>query len=253
MLASEAIFLLPFVVARVFRPTFLEVFAITNFELGTAFSWYGIAAMLSYFFGGPLADKFSPRKLMAISLLITGASGFYMAEIPPVQALQVLYGAWGISTILLFWAASLKATRAIGGQEQGLAFGLVDGGRGLLAAILASVSVLLMDWLLPVSASEASAAQWALALGHIIKLFSAFVLALGVVLWFAFPEGPKLKSKVSKIEWRKVLGHKALYNQALIVLGAYVAYKCTDDFSLYAHDSLGFNGIEAAHVGTISF
>ena len=34
---GEAIFLLPFVLARVFRPTFLDVFRVTNFQLGTVF------------------------------------------------------------------------------------------------------------------------------------------------------------------------------------------------------------------------
>lgn len=46
ILAGEAIFILPFVLARVFRPTLLEVFEITNFELGMYFSAYGIVAMV---------------------------------------------------------------------------------------------------------------------------------------------------------------------------------------------------------------
>ena len=36
--AGEAIFLLPFVLARVFRPTFLDVFGVTTLQLGTVFS-----------------------------------------------------------------------------------------------------------------------------------------------------------------------------------------------------------------------
>ncbi len=35
--AGEAVFLLPFALAQVFRPTFLDVFGITNLQLGTAF------------------------------------------------------------------------------------------------------------------------------------------------------------------------------------------------------------------------
>ncbi|NQZ76379.1 MAG: MFS transporter, partial [Ekhidna sp.] len=60
MLIGELIFLLPFVVTRIFRPTFLKVFDITNLELGTAFSLYGIVAMIAYFAGGPIADRFAP-------------------------------------------------------------------------------------------------------------------------------------------------------------------------------------------------
>ena len=43
--AGEAVFLLPFILARVFRPTFLDVFGVTNLQLGTTFSLYGISAL----------------------------------------------------------------------------------------------------------------------------------------------------------------------------------------------------------------
>ena len=60
ILAGESVFILPFVLSRVFRPTVLEVFGLNNLELGLCFSVYGIVALLSYIFGGPLADKFAP-------------------------------------------------------------------------------------------------------------------------------------------------------------------------------------------------
>ena len=68
MLTAEAIFALPFLIARVFRPTLLDVFQITNLQLGTAFSMYGLVALLSYLPGGPLADRFSARKLITVAL-----------------------------------------------------------------------------------------------------------------------------------------------------------------------------------------
>lgn len=127
MIAGEVVFLLPFVVARIFRPTFLKVFEINNLQLGTAFSVYGIIAMVSYFAGGPIGDRFSPGKLMTTSLLLTAIGGFFMALIPSLLGLTLLYGFWGISTILLYWAAYVKAIRQFGGSNtQGMAYGLVD-------------------------------------------------------------------------------------------------------------------------------
>ena len=61
LIAGESIFLLPFILARIFRPTLLTVFEINNFQLGSAFSVYGILAMIYYFFGGPIADKIYPK------------------------------------------------------------------------------------------------------------------------------------------------------------------------------------------------
>ncbi|MBA22367.1 MAG: MFS transporter, partial [Flavobacteriales bacterium] len=40
ILAGESIFILPFVLARIFRPTFLDVFELTNLQLGSCFSIY---------------------------------------------------------------------------------------------------------------------------------------------------------------------------------------------------------------------
>ena len=71
ILAAESIYILPYVLARVFRPTFLDVFDLTNLELGTLFSTYGIVAFLSYLYGGILADRYSPRKLLSVSLILT--------------------------------------------------------------------------------------------------------------------------------------------------------------------------------------
>ena len=75
ILAGEAVFALPFHLTRFFRPTVLEVFNLTHTELGTAQAVYGFVAMIVYFPGGPLADRFSARKLLAFSRWSTAAGG----------------------------------------------------------------------------------------------------------------------------------------------------------------------------------
>ena len=259
IIAGESIFLLPFVIARIFRPTFLKVFDVTNLELGVAFSLYGIIAMVSYFAGGPLADRFSPRKLMATSLVVTSLENrIVMATIPSLFTLTLLYGFWGFTTILLYWSASVKATKALGGNTaQGKSFGMVDAGRGLFAAILASISVLLLNAFLPVHADNASVDDLSKALSSIILIFSGILIGTAVLVWFSFPKKqsadaesrPKLSLEGVKFAIKK----KSIWLQALILLCAYVGYKCTDDFSLYASDVLNMNDVNAAHMGTISF
>ena len=190
MVTGEIVFLLPFVVARIFRPTFLKVFEINNLELGSAFSIYGIIAMISYVVGGPIADRFSPRKLMSFSLLLTAVGGVFMASIPNIFGLTMLYAFWGMSTILLYWSASIKAIRAYGGNHtQGIAFGLVDGGRGFIAAILASISVWVFSAFLPVEVEIATPLDMAKALSQIIYLFIGLIIGSAALIWLAFPKG----------------------------------------------------------------
>ena len=117
ILAGESVFILPFVLARVFRPTVLNVFALDNTQLGLCFSVYGFVALVSYLFGGPLADKYPPRKLIAVALWMTALGGLVYATFPSYFVLKILYGYWGFTTIFLFWAAMIKATRVWGGEN----------------------------------------------------------------------------------------------------------------------------------------
>jgi len=259
--AGEAIFFLPFVVARIFRPTVLDVFGLTNLQLGTAFSLYGIVAMLSYFAGGPLADRYSARRLMTSALVATSAGGFIYAASPSLGVLTLLYGFWGMTTILLFWAALIRATREWGGDAtQGRAFGFLDGGRGLFAAILASLSVVVLASLLPADVASATLGERTAALNRIIWLFTALVLGVAALVWFIVPE-PQLEqgdrsdttTSFTLKGMRKVVSMRKVWLQAIIVICAYVGYKSTDDFSLFASDAFGYDDVAAARIGTISF
>ena len=185
ILAGEAIFTLPYHVTRFFRPTFLEVFDLTATELGVAQSAYGFIAMAAYFFGGPLADRFEPRKLLSVSLWATALGGLYLATFPDVTGVMLVWGFFGLTNILLFWAALIKVTRAWGGDDQqGLAYGLLDGGRGLLAAVLASLGVFAFSVAFPLGYDAATLDQKGAVLRQVIYGYTAVTAAVGVLVWF---------------------------------------------------------------------
>lgn len=259
IIAGETVFLLPFVVPRIFRPTVLDVFGLNNLQLGLAFSVYGIVAMLAYFAGGPLADRFSARKLMAIALFTTSLGGLLLANTPPLNVLMWLYGFWGLTTILLFWAALIRATREWGGQNsQGRAYGVLDGGRGLVAALLASISVAIFSTLLPIDPAEATLAERTDALMQIIWIFTGFVVFAATLVWVFVPEGPNkpnagTSKRLTFSGVKDVIRLPSIWLHAIIVLCAYVGFKGTDDFSLYAYDAFGYNDVAAAQIGTVSY
>lgn len=257
IVAGEAVFFLPFVLPRVFRPTLLDVFGLNNTELGIAFSVYGLVAMLAYFPGGPLADRFSARKLMVFALVATSMGGLVMASIPSLGNLKVLYGFWGVTTILMFWAPLIRATREWGGAKlPGRAFGILDGGRGLVSALIGSSAVVLFTFFMPDEIQIATPSERANALRQVILLFSGLTFAAAVIVWFALlgqskPSGD-IQKKVPSKGVGRVLRMPTVWLQAIVVVCAYVGYKGLDDVSLYAHDVLGFDEIQAAHVGTLS-
>ncbi len=257
IVAGEAVFFLPFVFPRVFRPTILEVFGLTNTELGAAFAIYGIVAMVSYGFGGPLADLFSPRKLLAIALIATAFGGVLLWRIPSLQTLKWIYGYWGFTTIALFWAALIRATREWGGRlAQGAAFGLLDGGRGLFAAAVGSCMVALYASLLPEDVASASIEVRTDALKQVILLIASMTAGAAILTVLFLPKHEsQCQSDQSRITLRgiaHIATMPAVWLQAAIIVCAYVGYKVTDDFSLYAKEVLHVDEVEAARVGTYS-
>jgi nitrate/nitrite transporter NarK len=262
ILAGEAVFALPFHVARFFRPTVLEVFALSNTELGAAQGVYGILAMLAYFPGGPLADRFSARKLLALSLWSTAAGGLYMATFPGFAGALLLWGFFGVTTILLFWAALIRATREWGDDdEQGRAYGLLDGGRGLLAAVLASIAVVFFGLLFPDGYSSATFEEKREALRAVILGYTLVTAAIGAFVWYAIPESGRTGSS-GVVRWNpdqenvwlhivRVLRMPAVWLQAVVVMCAYVGYKGFDNYALFAVEGYGLDEVEAARVVAI--
>jgi len=262
ILAGEAVFALPFHVARFFRPTVLEVFALSNTELGAAQGVYGILAMLAYFPGGPLADRFSARKLLALSLWSTAAGGIYMATFPDYVGAVLLWAFFGVTTILLFWAALIRATRDWGGDdEQGRAYGLLDGGRGLLAAVLASIAVICFGLLFPDGYGAANFEEKKEALRAVIYGYTIVTAAIGAFIWYAIPDAQPA-GKPDLEEWKpdrenvwmhigRVLRMPAVWLQAVIVMCAYVGYKGFDNYSLFAVEGYGLDEVEAARIVAI--
>ncbi|HIA04329.1 MAG TPA: MFS transporter [Myxococcales bacterium] len=258
IVAGEAIFSLPFAITRYFRPTFLQVFDFTNLELGQAQSVYGVVAILSYFAGGPVADLYSARKLMTASLLSTAVGGLYMASIPGVGAMSTLWGIWGATTIVLFWAAMIRATRDWGGSDsQGRAFGILDGGRGLFSAILALAAVQLFKATMPEQGMEVTPAIRAEALAQIIHTYTAATFLAAVFVWFGVPDvAPNSSDKSENNAILKtivqVMKRPTIWLHALIVMAAYVGYKATDFIGQYAEEAFKMSEVDAAQLSSIS-
>lgn len=262
IMAGEAVFALPFHIARFFRPTVLEVFGLSNTELGAAQGVYGILAMISYFLGGPLADRFPAHKLLATSLWSTAAGGLYMATFPDYRGASILWGFFGITTILLFWAALIRATRDWGGHDtQGRAYGLLEGGRGLLAAVLATIAVTVFGLAFPEGYAAASFEEKQDTLRVIIYGYTAVTAAIGAFVWFVISDGHP-SGEPDLEEWKphtesvwdhifRVLRIPAVWLQAVIIVCAYVGYKGFDNYSLYAVQGWGMNEIDAARVVVI--
>ena len=257
ILSGESIYLLTYVLARIFRPTFLDVFNLTNLQLGSLFSIYGTIAIFSYFFGGLIADRFPPGKLMGVALVLTALGGFVMATFPSFFVLQILYAYWGVTTVYLFWGAMIKATRLWGGDKnQGKAFGFLDAGRGAVAALTGSIGVLIFSKVLKTSSDLESIIHRQEAFRIVILSSSFFVIIVGISVFFLMkselknqPQKNILTNTLKNIN--SVLKFRAVWLMMIIIISAYVGYKLTDIYSLYAFEIMKYNEIKSVKVASL--
>lgn len=240
ILAGEAIFLLPFVIPRVFRSTLLEVYNIDNIDLGICFSIYGLVAVFSYIFGGPLADVFSARKLISLALSLTAIGGLFLAVEPSLMSLKLVYGFWGFSTIFLFWAALMKSTRLLVQPEnEAKAFGWVEGGRGLSSALWAGLAVALFSLFFQAESVD-SATSRNEAYRMVLFAAAGILFLIAAFNYFILPEkeaGTDLRHSFAG--FREIISKPGIWFQGGIVFLAYCGYKTTDDISLYAREVWG--------------
>tara|TARA_B100001057_G_scaffold397544_1_gene407731 strand:- start:2543 stop:3652 length:1110 start_codon:yes stop_codon:yes gene_type:complete len=216
------------------------------------FAIYGIIAMLSYFPGGVIADRYSARFLITVSLFLTALGGVYLSTIPNMIGMRFLYGYWGVTSVFFFWGALIKATREWGGNEsQGLAFGLLDGGRGIVAAGVATVGVFILSIYMPNDPNQASPLMRESAFKILALYYSTIVFSVAILAWFVIPDSKIKGNSFSPLKnMSNVLVRPIIWLQAVIIICAYCGYKGIGNYSLYAVEVLGFNEVEGARIAS---
>lgn len=193
ILAGETIFLPAFHLGRYFKSSLLATYGIDEFQLGRLGAIYGALATACYFLGGPLADRWSPRKLMSVSLIVTASGSLYMAQFPSFNGLRALFAFWGVSTILAFWAPLIRATREWArDDQQGFTFGILDGGRGLASAVIASIAAFAFTAMVGEETTIDPQLE-AAAVRKLVYSYAIYCLIAAVCVWCFVPD-PKSAS-----------------------------------------------------------
>ncbi|SCJ70253.1 Inner membrane protein yihN [uncultured Eubacterium sp.] len=161
-----------------FYDAYLETYHLNNTQMGTFGSMFGIFGMISYLFGGVVADMVSTRKLMSVSLILTGLGGLLHLLHPNYIMLLGIYALWGFTSLFAFWPSLLKSLREIASEkEQSKAYGFMDGGRGIVYAIDGVAIVSIFGYFSKVSSDLAG-------LNGVITYYSIVAIVLGVLLFF---------------------------------------------------------------------
>lgn len=227
VLAAGAIF--PIIYLRTnYQETLLEVFGITLQQLNTIYSVLGIVWVAGYLPSGVISDKFSAKNLLVVSLLGTAAGGFWFARIPGFGGVAVIYGIWGLFSVFTFWSAHMKIVKLLSTpSEEGRFFGILDGGRGVVEALLASFAVFIFSRILGDSGDIVDKRA---AIVAVIYLYAVALTIVGILIWiFVKEEGPNTTLRAESEQFRlsdvpRILRNSNLYLHGAIVFFGYAVF-----------------------------
>ena len=152
----------------------MSAFHMTNTQMGLCGTYFGLFGAVSYLIGGVIADKFSIKKLIPFSLIVTGGLGFCLLASPSPMIIIAIHGVWGITSLMTFWPALIKAIRMLASSdEQGKAFGIFEGGRGISNAAYLAVAVAMFGYFTAKSGEK-------MGVRSIVIFYSAATVLLGI-------------------------------------------------------------------------
>ena len=244
-----------------FEMTLLSTLDISLAELNVAHSVLGISFVLSYVPSGWLADRFSPRSLLTFSVLMTGVVGLWYASVPSPQWITVIFGLWGITTGLTFWAALIKGCSLLApDDQQARFFGLLEGGRGLFEAFLATIAV---AWFAYAVSSLDAVDEMAMV--QVIYFYSVVCLVIGAILWFVLDETSQTGTEqgspteapnpVTLRETARdlfsLLLNLRVWLVALCILTGYQVFWATYTYSAFLQTQFGLDAVAVAALTTV--
>lgn len=165
--------------------------------------------------------------------------------------MQLLYAYWGFTTVFLFWAPIIKATTVIGGKKnQGKTFSFLDAGRGLVASSIGIIGVIIFSLVMTNEISTATIDDKKEAFKYVIGVSSLIVFIIGIFVNYSLRIDSSKEHIIGNLdEMKKLFKSKSVIYIGLIILCAYMGYKITDIYSLYASEVMMFDDIQSAKVG----
>ena len=234
-----------------FELSILEAFSITQTQLRYCSSMLGIIFMVTYIPSGWLADRFSSRKLLSFSLLATALLGLWFSTMPSYSSLLVIYGAWGVATGLTFWSAHIKLVAMLADKDQqGRFFGILDGGRGLVEALLATFAIALFAYIL---SQDAGATK--MALQQVIYLYVAVLLVVSPLVYWLLDDREEdtdiSEESVKSVfidDLKDVLSRREIWLCAICIVCGYQLFYATYSFSAYLQQNFSLTAVMVGYI-----
>lgn len=196
-ISGSLIYALPYF-RSYYYDAYVETYNLTNTQMGTLGAMFGVFGMISYLFGGIVADFISPKKLISASLVLTGLAGFSHLFVSNYSMLLIIYLVWGFTSLFAFWPSLVKGIRSLAGSdEQSKAYGFMEGGRGIMNAVHLAVALAIFNYI-------SSKANDAAGIKGVITFYSIVMVVLGVLV-FILLKDPGKTDKSERFNFKQLL------------------------------------------------
>ena len=219
----------------------MSLYQLNNLEMRLLGSAYGLLGLFSYALGGILADKFAPKRLLILSLILTGLGGFLHLYLTSLNALLFIYGLWGVTSLLTFWPPLMKIIRTLASSEQqARAYGIFEGGRGLVSAIHLAIATAIFGYF----QSRALADK---GIEMIIIFYSiAPILSAGLLFVFLKDDRVERDEGFKMSDFLLLIKNPALWLVVCITFCTYFFNMSFYYFTPYASNIIGTSAVFAA-------
>ena len=227
VMGGSFIYSLPYFHYYYYEP-FLAAFGINNTQMGNLHSAYGVLTICCYFIGGWLADRVSARKLISFSLISTGLLGLWLYTVPSYYITMLIHALWGITTILSFWPAMIKAVRMLAAaNEQGKAFGFMESGRGIFNAAYMAAGLYFFN-LINIRNSDETNISGMLA---VIMTYSVACIVVGLITFFILKDNAREVSEKGAT-WADIAKVLKMPHTWMIIIIMFCSYSMLMSFYL---------------------
>ncbi|MCS4275044.1 MFS family permease [Mycetocola sp. BIGb0189] len=155
-------------------------------DYGNIASVFGVTAMVMYFFGGWFADRFSPKALISVALIGTGAADLYLSTVPGFTGVLIAHIVMAVMGMALYWSALVKAIGMLGSdREQGRLFGFLEGIRGVTSTVIGLAGAWLVTQMIVASEGVLT----------LIRVYGILCLVFAALVFFVVKERKDVLAK----------------------------------------------------------
>lgn len=141
IIGSGIIYQLPYL-RNIFYIPMVQAYHLSHFQMGMLSSVYAAVSLASYFFGGVLVTRYSWKKLLSISFISTGITGFFLSFCTDYMQLLFSFAILGITTVLPYFSPIMCVNNVLFSVPGNGKFQkYLNAGRGAASALLGAICI----------------------------------------------------------------------------------------------------------------